>query len=86
MIVKYTNKGEITIPIVYVDDIILTWNDDIEIARLKGCFHQNLSGCRPSETPMDPNQRLSDIWKGLQLKRKILASCGEANVSFTPKT
>lgn len=38
MFVRQTGNGVIVISIVYVDDILLTGGDDVEMSRLKRCL------------------------------------------------
>ena len=104
MFVKHSEKGKIAILIVYVDDIILTGDDLIEMEQLKKSLASSfeikdlwtlryflgmevtrsrkdlvvsqhkyildllketgMSGCRPADTPMDPNHKLADIKDG----------------------
>lgn len=90
--------------IIYVDDVILTCNDEEEISRLKrsvaskfeikdiGPLHYSrsrkciylsqrkyvldllqetrMSGCRPSDTPMDPNRKLGAEQKGTRVEKR----------------
>lgn len=104
MFVKHSKDGKIAVLIVYVDDIILTGDDLIEMERLKKSLASSfeikdlgtlryflgmevarskkgivvsqrkyvldllketgMSGCRPADTPMDPNHKLADIKDG----------------------
>ncbi|KZV50864.1 Cysteine-rich RLK (receptor-like protein kinase) 8 [Dorcoceras hygrometricum] len=105
MFVKWSETGRVAVLIVYVDDIILSGNDEEEICRLKKCLasefevkelgplryflgmevarskkgiyvsqrkyildlleETGMTGCRPSDTPIDPNLRLASINKVL---------------------
>ncbi|KAK3024560.1 hypothetical protein RJ639_043500 [Escallonia herrerae] len=95
MFTRHSTHGKIAILIIYVDDIILTGDDIVEMERLKQCLASKfeikylgslksflgmeiarsrkditvsqrkyvldlLRGCRPVETPIDPNQKLGD--------------------------
>ncbi|KAK2968930.1 hypothetical protein RJ640_013461 [Escallonia rubra] len=100
MFTRHSTDGKIAILVVYVDDIILTGDDIVEMERLKQCLasefeikdlgslkfflgmeiarsrkgiavsqrkyvldllkETGMSGCRPVETPIDPNQKLGD--------------------------
>ncbi|KZV29502.1 Cysteine-rich RLK (receptor-like protein kinase) 8 [Dorcoceras hygrometricum] len=104
MFVKWSETGRVAVLIVYVDDIILSGNDEEEICRLKKCLasefevkelgplryflgmevarskkgiyvsqrkyildlleETGMTGCRPSDTPIDPNLRLASITQG----------------------
>ncbi|CAN0870173.1 Retrovirus-related Pol polyprotein from transposon TNT 1-94 [Linum grandiflorum] len=104
MFVKHRQEGKITILIVYVDDIIITGNDEEEIQRLKGNLKEEfelkdlgemkyflgmevarshkgitisqrkyvldlldevgMTGCKPAETPMQPNIQFSKSTDG----------------------
>ncbi|TYK07784.1 Cysteine-rich RLK (receptor-like protein kinase) 8 [Cucumis melo var. makuwa] len=53
---KVSKIGKITILIVYVDDIVLTRDDQTEISQLK----QGMLGCRPIDTPIEFNCKLEN--------------------------
>ncbi|CAJ2655096.1 unnamed protein product [Trifolium pratense] len=69
---KFSQDGKIAVLIVYVDDIVLTGDDIVEMARVKEKlaldfeikdlgsmrYFLGMSGCRPADTPMDPNAKL----------------------------
>ncbi|CAJ2646885.1 unnamed protein product [Trifolium pratense] len=71
---KFSQDGKIAVLIVYVDDIVLTGDDIVEMARvarskdgivvsqqkyiLDLLKETGMSGCRPADTPMDPNAKL----------------------------
>ncbi|CAJ2645380.1 unnamed protein product [Trifolium pratense] len=69
---KFSQDGKIVVLIVYVDDIVLTGDDIVEMTRVKEKlaldfeikdlesmrYFLGMSGCRPADTPMDPNARL----------------------------
>ncbi|KZV22697.1 Cysteine-rich RLK (receptor-like protein kinase) 8 [Dorcoceras hygrometricum] len=104
MFIKSSGTGKVAVLIVYVDDIIISGNDEEEIHRLKKCLSSEfevkdlgplryflgmevarskkgiyvsqrkyildllkdtgMTGCRPSDTPIDPNLKLGDITQG----------------------
>ena len=105
MFTKHSQDGKIAILIVYVDDIILTGDDVLEMNRLKDSLSSTfeikdlgslryflgmevaqskkgivvsqrkyvldllketgMSGCRPADTPIGPNQKLGDDKEGV---------------------
>jgi hypothetical protein len=104
MFIRHSHDGKIAILIVYVDDIILTGDDVLEMNQLKTSLSSTfeikdlgslryflgmevarskkgivisqqkyvldllketgMSGCRPANTPIDPNQKLGDDKEG----------------------
>lgn len=108
MFTKSSTEGKISILIVYVDDIILTGNDVMEMSKLKESLasafeikdlgplryflgmevarsrkgivvsqrkyildllkETGMSGCRPVDTPMDPNVKLGEKEKGIPVE------------------
>ncbi|TYK23965.1 reverse transcriptase [Cucumis melo var. makuwa] len=55
---KVSKKGKIVILIVYVDDIVLTRDDQTEISQLKQRI--GMLGCRPADTPIEFNCKLGN--------------------------
>ncbi|KAH9792323.1 hypothetical protein KPL71_004074 [Citrus sinensis] len=85
MFVKHTDGGKMVVLIVYVDDIILTGNDGDEMSRSRmGIFmsqrkyvlnlleETGMSGCRPNDTHVDPNQKLGEVSDGERLVGKLI--------------
>nr|CAN78328.1 hypothetical protein VITISV_034971 [Vitis vinifera] len=79
MFFKHSSDGKIVVLIVYVDDIILTGDDEAKMINLKNTLSQEFEikdlgalryflgmeetgmlGCRPADTPMEQNGKLSD--------------------------
>ncbi|RVW35065.1 Retrovirus-related Pol polyprotein from transposon RE1 [Vitis vinifera] len=72
MFYKHSREGKIVVLIVYVDDIILTSDDSLELERLKKAltrefeikdlsplrYFLGLLGCKAIETPIKPNLKL----------------------------
>ncbi|CAN1238082.1 Retrovirus-related Pol polyprotein from transposon RE1 [Linum grandiflorum] len=110
MFVKHGREGRIAILIVYVDDIIITGNDEEEITRLKKKLNEEfelkdlgemkyflgmevarsskgllisqrkyvldlldetgMTGCKPADTPMQPNVEFSRETEGIRTNKE----------------
>ncbi|KAL6323348.1 hypothetical protein AAG906_029355 [Vitis piasezkii] len=70
MFFKHSSNGNVAILIVYVDDIILTSDDEVEMINLKNTLSQefeikdlgalSMLICKPMDIPMEHNGKLSD--------------------------